>query len=412
MAEQTQIRKHLQEIYAAALASVDGRASVCKALRRHKISSLLNVIAIGKAAPAMLQGALDELSGKIQQGLLITKHGHAEASTFPTNITLIEAGHPWPDQASLDAGKALLDFITTSPADAQLLFLISGGASSLVEVLSDGITLNELHKLNYWLLGSGLDIHAMNHVRKAISSIKGGRLAQQLASRTALALLISDVTGDDPSTIGSGLLVADHLQQTDAPLDLPDWVDALIQKGGSAPQLGDSCFVSVRVEIIASLSDAKHAAAAKGRDLGYEVYEHGATLGGDAVTLGRQLASELLAGPEVLHVWGGETTVRLPQGPGRGGRNQHLALAAAIELAGEDYVAFLAAGTDGTDGPTEDAGALVDGQTLARGEAQGLSAVRALHEADAGSFLAASGDLIQTGPTGTNVMDLMLGLKV
>ncbi len=412
MAEQSQIRKHLQEIFAAALASVDGRACVRNALRQHEYSSAHNVIAIGKAAPAMLQGALDELSYKINQGLLITKHGHAELDAFPKNIKLIEAGHPWPDQASLSAGKALLDFIKARPADSQLLFLISGGASSLVEVLSDDISLDELHKVNDWLLGSGLDIHAMNHVRKAISCIKGGRLAQQLDGRPALALLISDVPGDDPSTIGSGLLVAEILEQTEARLDLPGWIETLMQAGKPAPQAHDDCFDSISIEIIASLRDAKHAAAEKGRALGYEVYEHAATLGGDAVMLGRQLASELLAGPDVLHVWGGETTVRLPKQPGRGGRNQQLALAAAIELEGEEKLALLAAGTDGTDGPTDDAGALVDGQTLARAEAQGLDAETALNHADAGAFLAASGDLIQTGPTGTNVMDLMLGLKV
>lgn len=411
MAEQSHLRTHLQEIYAAALASVDGRACVRNALRRHEFSSPLNVIAIGKAASSMLQGALDALSDKVHQGLLITKYGHAESAAFPTNINLIEAGHPWPDQASLIAGKALLDFINTVPDDAQLLFLISGGASSLVEVLPDEITPDELHKLNDWLLSSGLDIHAMNHVRKSISCIKGGRLAQRLGGRPASVLLISDVPGDDPVTIGSGLLVADHLQQTGIPLDLPVWVDDLMLKGSTAPLSTDLCFDSVSVEIIASLSDAKHAAATKGRALGYEVYEHDAILGGDAVTLGRQLASELLSGPKGLHVWGGESTVRLPEHPGRGGRNQHLALAAAIELSGEDDVAFLAAGTDGSDGPTSDAGAIVDGQTTVRGQVQACSAASALSNGDSGSFLAASGDLIQTGPTGTNVMDLMLGIK-
>lgn len=411
MAEQSHLRTDLQEVYAAALASVDGRACVCKALHRHEFSSPFNVIAIGKAASSMLRGTQDALSDKVHQGLLITKYGHVEPGAFPTNINVIEAGHPWPDQASLIAGKALLDFILTSPDDAQLLFLISGGASSLVEVLPDEITLDGLHTLNDWLLGSGLDIHVMNQIRKAISCIKGGRLAQRLGGRPASVLLMSDVPGDDPATIGSGLLVADRHEPTDVPLELPVWVDDLMLKGSAVPLSTDRCFGSVRVEIIARLSDAMRAAATKGRALGYEVYEHDAILGGDAVTLGRQLASELLSGPKGLHVWGGESNVHLPEHPGRGGRNQHLALAAAIELSGEDDVAFLAAGTDGSDGPTSDAGAIVDGQTTVRGQVQACSVASALSNADSGSFLAASGDLIQTGPTGTNVMDLMLGIK-
>ena len=405
------LRYDLMLIYEAALAAVNGRDCVERALERHQLMGDVYVAAIGKAAAAMFKGTSSSLTDSFKRGLLITKTGHEDGFKTGPSVEVIEAGHPCPTQASLDAGQALLKFIQSTPPDAQLLFLISGGASSLVEVLADGITLAELRRVNDWLLGSGLDIHAMNHVRKAISCIKGGRLAQQLAGRRATVLLISDVPGDEPSTIGSGLLVPEILQETEAPLELPDWIETLMQKGTPAPQHGDPSFDSVKTEIVACLDDAKRAAAEKGRTLGYEVYEHAAFLGGDAVLVGRQLAGELLSGPEGLHVWGGETTVRLPNHPGRGGRNQQLALAAAIELDGEDSVAFVAAGTDGTDGPTFDAGALVDGGTITRGEDEGLNPKIALAEADAGTFLAASGDLIQTGPTGTNVMDIMLGLK-
>ena len=404
------LRQHLLQVYESALEAVDGRTCVARTMAGQAFGVDVHVIAIGKAAAAMLHGANDVLGDHLRQGLLITKSGHTDI--FPDHIKQFAAGHPWPTQASLDAGATLLEFIQSSPQDAQLLFLISGGTSSLVEVLPDGISLDELHRVNDWLLGSGLDIHAMNHVRKAISCIKGGRLAQQLDGRSAQVLLISDVPGDDPATIGSGLLVPEILLATEAPLDLPGWIEALMQKGIPAAHNGAACFENIEVKIIASLSDAKHAAAAQGRALGYEVYEHGAVLGGDAAAVGRQLAGELLAaGPKVMHVWGGETSVRLPDKPGRGGRNQQLALAAAIELEGEAGVAFLAAGTDGTDGPTDDAGAMVDGGTVARGEAEGLEPKAALLNADAGSFLNASGDLIQTGPTGTNVMDLMVGVR-
>lgn len=406
-----QLRKDLLSVYFAALGAVNGRHSVQQQLKKSGLQGPIYAIAIGKAAVAMMQGAIDTFSGNLVKGLLITKTGYSDAGHFSQTIHTIEAGHPWPTESSLKAGNALLEFIHSAPQDAQLLFLISGGTSSLVEVLPDGVSLQELHRVNDWLLGSGLDIHAMNHVRKAISCIKGGRLALQLAGRSALALLISDVPGDEPATIGSGLLVPDILQQTEAPLELPGWIEALMQKGVPAPQHDDPCFDSIRIEIVACLDDAKRAAAEKARVLGYEVYEHAAMLGGDAVLVGRHLASELLAGPKGLYIWGGETTVRLPQLPGRGGRNQQLALSVAIELEGEPQLALLAAGTDGSDGPTHDAGALVDGGTIKRGRDESLNPKDTLEKADAGSFLAASGDLIQTGPTGTNVMDLMLAIK-
>jgi hydroxypyruvate reductase len=168
----------------------------------------------------------------------------------------------------------------------------------------------------------------------------------------------------------------------------------------------------VRFEIIARLDDAKRAAAEAARLLGYRVTLHSEFIEGDSLVAGARLAQVLLAAPAgEVQVWGGETTIKLPSQPGRGGRNQSLALAAALALHGRKNIWFLSAGTDGTDGPTPDAGALVDDGTIARGEAEGIPAHQALVAADAGNFLEASGDLIQTGPTGTNVMDLMLGLR-
>jgi glycerate 2-kinase len=193
-------------------------------------------------------------------------------------------------------------------------------------------------------------------------------------------------------------------------LELPQWLCTLVDRGLEAR--GAPLARSVDPRILASLGDARRAAAQRARELGYAVWEHPDLRGGDAYREGLELAQWLLEAPPGVQVWGGETTVRLPDNPGRGGRNQHLALAAATRIAGFPGVYFLAAGTDGTDGPTEDAGALVDGGTLARGREQGLDVESALTRADAGSFLEASGDLVNTGPTGTNVMDLMLGLKV
>jgi len=180
-----------------------------------------------------------------------------------------------------------------------------------------------------------------------------------------------------------------------------------------APATDDACFQRVKREIIATLDNAKSAALEAAKKLGYPAVLESAFVAGDAVGAGTRLAKKLLESDSgVVHVWGGETTVTLPESPGRGGRNQSLALAAAVTLQGQDHAWFLAAGTDGTDGPTEDAGALVDGETVARGAAAGLTAEQSLVRADAGSFLEVSGDLVATGPTGTNVMDIMLGLRV
>ncbi len=404
-------RGNLLTIYHAALQAVHGRTAVRQALQRHHVSGGICVIAIGKAASAMFLGAHDVLNGEIVDSLVITKQGYGDAEVTAKGARLMEAGHPTPDQRSLNAGQVLLNFIHTAPADAQLLFLISGGASSLVELLPAGASLADLQRVNQWLLGSGLDIHAMNQIRKSLSLIKGGRLARELGGRKTLALLISDVPGDDPATIGSGLLVADRFIEAQAAVELPPWITALMARGVTAPVAEDAIFKNIVFDIIANLDDAKQAAAEHGRKLGYEVHEYAGTLGGDVTLVARELTTALLNGPAGLHIWGGETTLQLPSQPGRGGRNQHLALVAAVELCGCDNLLFLAAASDGSDGPTDAAGGLVDGKTVVRGRGAGLDENRSLAGADAGTFLAASGDLVSTGPTGTNVMDLMLGLK-
>ncbi len=404
-------RGNLLTIYHAALQAVHGRTAVRQALQRHQMSGGICIIAIGKAASAMFLGAHDALSGQIVDSLVITKQGYGDAEVTAKGARLMEAAHPTPDQRSLNAGQVLLNFIHTAPADVQLLFLISGGASSLVELLPAGVTLADLQRVNQWLLGSGLDIHAMNQIRKSLSLIKGGRLARELGGRKTLALLISDVPGDDPATIGSGLLVADRFIEAQAAVELPPWITALMARGVAAPLCDDAIFKNIVPDIIANLDDAKQAAAEYGRKLGYEVYEYAGTLGGDVTLVARELTAALLNGPAGLHIWGGETTLQLPSQPGRGGRNQHLALVAAVELCGCDNLLFLAAASDGSDGPTDAAGGLVDGKTVVRGRGAGLDENRSLAGADAGTFLAASGDLVRTGPTGTNVMDLMLGLK-
>lgn len=383
------------------------------------------LFAVGKAASAMAAGAWEVLDGRIADALIITKEGHcapwpvrgaggARTGREPPSWPCIESGHPRPDGRSLAAGERLLAFVDALPQGAPVLSLLSGGASALVEVPVPGVGLAELQAANDWLLGSGLDIAVMNRVRGALSRIKAGRLGARLAGHPVLNLMISDVPGDRPEVIGSGLLVAGSAAAATpgaSEPDLPPWLAGLMAGVPPPPVPGDPALSDIHTHIVAANADARAAALTAGREAGLAAYDHGEGLRGDAIECGTQLARTLCDGPEGLHVWGGETTVRLPDRPGRGGRNQTLALAAARELAGRDDVCLLAVGTDGTDGPTDDAGALVDGGTLARGEGEGLSVQVCLTRADAGRFLAASGDLVQTGPTGTNVMDLVLGLK-
>lgn len=369
-------RHDLLQIYTYALAAVEGSAAVHGALL--EAGEPVSVIATGKAASAMMAGAEARLGKRLAAGFLVTKNGHIQAAGHGPDIELHQAGHPLPNADSLQAGQALLDFIARQPVTHSLLFLISGGTSSLVEVLADGVSLAHLIRENRALLGSGLSIDKINQQRRQLSRLKGGGLGQMLDTRSVQALLISDVPDDDPAVIGSGMLL---------PAD------------------------NIDIKIIACLDDALDAARVAAGRLGYDVTVQLPRFNGDAATLGREFAQNLLQAQPGVYIQGGESTVQLAEQPGQGGRNQHLALAAAIALDNQPNIMILAAGTDGTDGPTEDAGALVDGMTVHRGELAELDAIASLARFDAGRFLSASGDLIHTGPTGTNVMDLLIGIK-
>jgi hydroxypyruvate reductase len=405
----TDHRKNLLHVFQSALAAVNGRACVRRRLEERPLTGKVCLVAVGKAACAMAQGARDVMGERIVDGLVITKKGHAEPLPWP----VLEAGHPLVDESSLEAGRRLIAFTGQIPRDAAVLVLISGGASALMEALPAEIGLEKFQEINRWVLGSGLDINDYNRIRRRLSRLKGGRLAKLLVPRNVLCLVVSDVPGNDLRAIGSGPLVADEdLRRPLTIRGLPDFITEALKHMPPAPAPDDACFQNVQREIVATLDHAKSAAVDAAKRLGYPAVLESGFVSGDALEAGARLAKKLLgAEPGTVHVWGGETTVQLPPSPGRGGRNQSLALAAAMMLRGHDEAWLLSAGTDGTDGPTDDAGALVDGGTLARGESAGYNAEQALARADAGTFLEASGDLIQTGPTGTNVMDLMLGLR-
>ncbi|MCU7844266.1 MAG: DUF4147 domain-containing protein [Candidatus Thiodiazotropha sp. (ex Monitilora ramsayi)] len=406
----TQYRSDLLEIYRAALARVEGTAAVSAWLERHPIEGPVQLVAVGKAAQSMATGAHQVLGSQIETALIITKTGHLDSLICRRlGWEGIEAAHPVPDERSLQAGRRLLASLEEG-GDLPLLILISGGASSLLEVPVAGVDLEFLSLANQWLLGSGLDIVQMNRIRKGFSLVKGGGLLSYMHGRAIHALAISDVPGDSPAAIGSGLLVEEpDLSSQLSDLSLPEWLRRPLMRGlVERPQ---PLAEGPQVHIVANLSLAKEAAAVRADQLGYDVFLHETFLSGDAAEAGQRLVAELNKGGEGVSIWGGETTVRLPPLPGRGGRNQHLALSAVVSLAGVTGCYLLAAGTDGTDGPTEDAGAIVDGETLKRAQIEGFDAARSLMAADAGSFLEASGDLIFTGPTGTNVMDLVIGLR-
>lgn len=404
----TSPREFLQQLHAAAVAAVNGRDAVANALAAKPLKSgPVTLIAIGKAAASMAEGALDVLKEQVERGLVITREGYGDESLLQrAAIEQLETAHPVPDARSLAAGARLVEFLTEASASSQTLFLISGGASSLVERLPEGSSAQALADLNSALLAGGLDIGQMNRIRKAFSTIKGGRLIQWLGQRPARVLLISDVPGDDPSVIGSGLLFADR--QGPPPEAQLTALNITMTQAAAPPSPQDPTFATIDWEIVASNSIALNAVEAAAAEAGFAVKRHPEFLEGDAISGGKQLARALINGQPGIHLWGGEPTVNLPENPGRGGRMQTLALAAACELQGTDRV-LLAAGTDGADGPGKDAGAVIDGQTIQRGSAAGLTAEDCLEEADAGSFLAASNDLVQTGYTGTNVMDVVIG---
>ena len=400
-------RSLLLDLYAAACAAVEGRRVVRAALasqERRAHSRDWTLIAVGKAAGAMALGALDVLGPLVKRGLVISRPGHLDPDfkRWPS-ITCLAGDHPLPGAASLAAGAELAHFASATPRGERVLVLVSGGASSLAEVLAPGVTADELTAVNEWALASGFPIGAVNAVRGRLSRLKNGRLAALLSHTEASALLISDVAGDDPSIIGSGLVAA---STPPLPEGLPEWITALIAradpgfKGATLP-----------AEVIGTLEAALAAAtrAAHARGLSARVLAPAAA--GDVLAAASRFAHELVLNTEDLLIWGGETTVTLPPEPGRGGRNQQFALAAARLIAGHSRLVLLAAGTDGSDGNTDDAGAIVDGGTLGRAAGSGFDVDDTLLSANAGPFLAMAGDLLHTGPTGTNVGDLMIGLR-
>lgn len=382
----TQKRHQLAlDLFQAGVDAVGGYQATVSALASVDFDVPVQLVAIGKASDAMARGAKIVLGDKLVSALVISKHGHiSDELKADPRFECLESGHPVPDQQSLIAGARLFDVVSALKPTTRLLFLVSGGTSALVEHLNDGLTLESLQSLNDELLASGAAIGEMNRQRRKLSKIKGGQLAL-LVRCPVLQLLISDVPGDTLSDIGSGLLVPDD--STGMHKDLPVW------------QLIDS-------RIIASSAIAQRAVASAATQRSLVVNQQAGSLHGDTEAVVQSISQTLHNAVKGVYVWGGEPTVVLPSSPGRGGRNQHLALSLVKVAAQHPSMMILVCGTDGSDGPTNDAGGLIDEHSLQVANDKSIDIDDYLRRFDAGSALSKIGGLVTTGPTGTNVMDL------
>jgi hydroxypyruvate reductase len=388
------------------------QAAVRNALKNHKFSGDIYLAAIGKAAWTMAQAAKEELGDNIKKGIVITKYGHAEKSI--PGLEIIEAGHPLSDENTIrGAGKAIEMAGSLKKGD-ELLFLISGGGSALFEKPLPGITLEDIVDVNNQLLSSGADIVEINMIRKRLSSVKGGRFAQLCAPAKVFTVALSDVLGDRLDSIASGPAAPDLSTVEDAlalvkkyKLKLNSTISSYLEK--ETPKTLDN----VESVITGSVRTLCQSTADIAKELGYTPYILCDDMNCEARDSGRlisamarRIGSDYYSfRPPCALILGGETVVHL-KGKGKGGRNQELVLAAAEGIAGMENILIFSVGSDGTDGPTDAAGGIVDGKTLERLTAQGLTVQEILDNNDAYHGLEAINALVKTGPTGTNVNDV------
>ena len=441
-----QTRDRIIPILDAALDAVDPARAVERAVtwrgdvmevdgRRYDLSRYerVRVLAFGKAATPMAQAVAHGLGRRLDAGLVITKYGHGPRDPADCGpLACVEAGHPWPDAMGVAAARRAVELARTSGPNDLLITLISGGGSALLTLPAEGLTMADLQKTTRHLLASGATIHEINTVRKHLSQVKGGQLARWAHPATVLSLVLSDVVGSPLDVIASGPTVPDPTTWADAwqviqtyhlESQLPPAVIQRLRAGlegriPDTPKPGDPIFQRVHTVIIADNAVAAAAAQQAAEEQGFHATILSTFIQGEArevaqvlVALGREVLvhQRPLPQPACL-ILGGETTVTLRQ-EGKGGRNQELALAAALALDGlpaSPPITIVSLATDGTDGPTDAAGGLVDASTVARGRALGLDARAYLDAHNSYPYLQAVGDLLVTGPTRTNVNDLML----
>jgi hydroxypyruvate reductase len=407
-------------IQAAIAANLPGPA-VQRALENHCFAGRISVLAIGKAAWTMAKAAGEALGGRIEKGIVITKYGHSQGKL--PGMEILEAAHPISDGNSVLGAEKALALAESLGVGDELLFLVSGGGSALFEKPLEGLSLAEIEDINRQLLASGANIVEINTIRKHLSSVKGGRFALACAPARIFTVALSDVLGDRPDSIASGPSVADPSTSEEAlglvkkyALKLSGRALECLER--ETPKRLDNA----EIEITGSVRSLCDGAARAAQELGYAPQILCSDMDGEAREAGRLIAAiarqidrGACAGglnpggfspsrPCAI-ILGGETVVRL-RGNGKGGRNQELALAAAEGIAGIPRLAVFSVGSDGTDGPTDAAGGIVDGGALAALAARGLAPGDILDRNDAYNGLKAVNGLIMTGPTGTNVNDI------
>jgi hydroxypyruvate reductase len=415
-------REFLNELFRIAIAAAHPSTCLPAHLPPPPSNGRLILLAAGKAAGSMTEVAerhyLDAgFPASRLVGLAVTRHGYGR----PTKqIEVVEAGHPVPDAAGLAAAQRTLEIADSATADDVVLVLMSGGASANWIAPADGLSFADKQDVTRALLRSGANIGEMNTLRKHLSRIKGGRLAKRAQPARVITLSISDVPGDDPAVIGSGPTVPDPSTLADAraivakyKLALPDTVARpLNDPANESPKPGDPAFANTEYKLIARPADAFRAAEAAVRKAGYEPVMLGDRVEGEAREVAADHARRALSlqkeGRRAVILSGGELTVTI-RGQGRGGPNQEYALALAAALNGAPGIAALAGDTDGTDGgggsATDPAGARVDPTTLERAKGLGLDPAAFLANNDSTGFFSTLGDLVETGPTCTNVND-------
>jgi glycerate 2-kinase len=426
----------ISEIFYAALRAVNPYESV--KLYTNKILSTYSscncnrvlVMGFGKAACQMTKAIEDSLKDLITTGTVITKYGHCPSSYRSENVKVIEAGHPVPDENGLKGTEEIIGLLKNSNENTLVVCLISGGGSALLVAPYEGITLEEKQKITQQLLRAGVNINELNTVRKHISGVKGGRLAEIAYPARVLSLILSDVIGDRLDVIASGPTSPDKTTYYDALTVLkkykliessPGSVLEILNKGINSlipetPKDGNIIFEHVENVIIGSNKTLLNAAKEKAEKSGFEVEIISSEISGEAKDVGKWLAQKSITmkfskdqkiKKSKCLISGGETTVTV-KGNGVGGRNMELALSFAIEIKGIDGITLLSAGTDGTDGPTDAAGAIVDGQTVSKAKAIGIDPEAYLKNNDSYNFFMKTDELFNTGPTGTNVMDIQI----
>jgi hydroxypyruvate reductase len=418
--EQPVIKDFLQNLFGVAVAAVDPANCLSKYLPSPGTGRTF-VIGAGKAVPGMVESMVANYAAP-STGVVVTRYGNRIRGEQPqeNSIHVLEAAHPVPDRASIVAGQCILKVAEDAGANDRIIVLLSGGASALMEYPLPGIGLADLQTINQQLLSCGADIAEINCVRKKISALKGGRLALAAAPAEILVYAISDVPGDNLAEIGSGPCSIDATDRRHAreilrryALDVPASVLALLQDRGAGDEpINAATFERVQSQIIARGQDALDAVAAAARQSGFEPVLLGADINGSAAAVAREHASLVAeykdkAGRFAL-ISGGETTVKVKNPDGRGGRNGTYLLNLALALEDADGVHAIAADTDGIDGTEENAGAYIGPDTLLRAARLGLSADKLLAANRSYDFFSALDDLIVTGPTGTNVNDLRI----